>query len=373
MRSSVVATAAAALVLAAMPSAAVAVPEVVFKARAVPIRGFPHTGDILGAGAALHVEYAFTGSEYKGTPPPISEVNLYLPHGLKLHAGGFPACTASVLEQSGPSGCKPSAATGPGGSAVDFVSRSSERVEEQMELAQFYAPGEGFELFAAGHTPVSLGTLVIGHYVLPGELESGVEGGGAQVSPPSGGGYGPELVLQWPLQSSVPNEGLTSVKSMDFQFGSAYRKGDKVVYYAKLPRICPAGGFPIKSEVIFAGVEGAAQPETVTSVYDAPCPARHVVPPPAPEPPPAPPPPVKPVCVSHRHFTIHIARGPGSGYRKISAVVNGHRVKLTRDGREIAVPVNLVGLPKGSYTVDVTLVTKSGRRITRKYVYRTCA
>lgn len=372
MRLSAVAAAVAALALGALPVSAVAVPGVTFTARGVPIPGFPHTGNRLGAGAALHVEYAFTGTEYKGTPPPISEINLYLPHGLKLHSTGFPACVGSVLEQSGPSGCKASAAAGPGGSAIDFVSRSGERVEEQTELAQFYAPSGGLDLLATGQTPVPVKTLVSGHYAMPGELESAAEGQGVQPAP-SGVGYGPELILQWPLQNSGPNEGLTSVKSMDFQFGSAYKKGDKVVYYARLPTRCPAGGFPIESEVIFAAVEGASQPETVTSVYDAPCPVRHVALPAAPEPGPAPPPPVKPVCVSRRHFTIHIARRPGSGYRKISAVVNGHRVKLTRDGGEIAVPVDLVGLPKGSYTVRITLVTKSGRRITRKYVYRTCA
>ena len=39
-----------------------------FKAKAVPIPGFPHTGNILGAGAALKLEYTITGTEYDGLP-----------------------------------------------------------------------------------------------------------------------------------------------------------------------------------------------------------------------------------------------------------------------------------------------------------------
>ena len=33
--------------------------------------------------------------------------------------------------------------------------------------------------------------------------------------------------------------------------GSAYKKGKKTVYYGRVPKKCPKGGFPIKTEVIF--------------------------------------------------------------------------------------------------------------------------
>src|SRR5882724_4585865 len=53
MRRASICVAVLGLALLAIPSAALAVPTVTFKAKAVPIKGFPHTGNILGAGAAI--------------------------------------------------------------------------------------------------------------------------------------------------------------------------------------------------------------------------------------------------------------------------------------------------------------------------------
>ncbi|HXD53485.1 MAG TPA: hypothetical protein VN618_01900, partial [Solirubrobacteraceae bacterium] len=69
----------------ALPGAASAAPKVTFKAKAVPIPGFPHTGNIFGAGAAVEAEYTISGTEYGGFPPPLTHVNFYLPAGTKLH------------------------------------------------------------------------------------------------------------------------------------------------------------------------------------------------------------------------------------------------------------------------------------------------
>jgi hypothetical protein len=38
-----------------------------------------------------------------------------------------------------------------------------------------------------------------------------------------------------------------------------------------VPKHCPKGGFPLKSELLFAGLGGLA-PQTVTATYKAPCP-----------------------------------------------------------------------------------------------------
>src|SRR4051812_38126439 len=119
-----------ALGLLALPAVASATPVVKFKAVAVPIPGFPHTGNILGAGAAVHAEYKIEGTEYGGFPPPIIGVNFYLPTGTVLHTTGFPTCSKSVLEQVGPSGCKKSSEAGPIGKVVGVVSFGTERVEE---------------------------------------------------------------------------------------------------------------------------------------------------------------------------------------------------------------------------------------------------
>src|SRR5437016_1815334 len=94
---SVVACGLVAAAAAAEPTARIAL----FKARAVPVPRphggtYPHTGNILGAGAAVEAEYVIDGSGYGATPqnpaggiPPISQVNFFLPAGVRLHRHGF--------------------------------------------------------------------------------------------------------------------------------------------------------------------------------------------------------------------------------------------------------------------------------------------
>jgi hypothetical protein len=243
-------------VLVALPSAALAVPTVTFKAKAVPIKGFPHTGNILGAGAAIEAEYQISGTEYEGSPPPIIGVNFYLPTGAKLHPAGFPTCSDTTLEQVGPSGCAKGSAAGPVGTVVGFVSFGGERVIENAELSSFYAPGGGISFFTDGHSPVSLEILSKGHYV---NLNGGA-------------GFGPKLVAQVPLVPSVPGAPFASVKSIKIKAGSAIKKGGQTIYYGRVPKKCPKGGFPVKSEIIFAENGDESKPVTVTKTYKSPCP-----------------------------------------------------------------------------------------------------
>ncbi len=248
------------LALLALPGAASAVPTVKFKAKAVPIPGFPETGNIFGAGSAVQAEYEISGTEYAGGPPPIIGVNFFLPKGTKLHTTGFPTCSKSTLEQFGPIKCPKGSAAGPVGKALGFVTFGSERVEEATELSSFYAPGGGIEFFANGHTPVSLEILSSGHYT---------NLGGA-------GGFGPELLTEVPLIASVPGAPYASVKSINIKAGSAYKSKGKTIYYGTVPNSCPKGGFPIKTEVIFAENGEPSKPITVAASYKAPCPTRHV-------------------------------------------------------------------------------------------------
>ena len=82
-------------------------------ASAVPIKGFPHTGNILGAGTALQAEYSIAGTEYDGGPPPLIGINFFLAKGSKLHTSGFPTCKKATLEQFGPIKCSKGSAAGP--------------------------------------------------------------------------------------------------------------------------------------------------------------------------------------------------------------------------------------------------------------------
>ena len=246
------------LALLAIPGVASALPTVTFKAQAVPITGFPGTGNILGAGAAVKAEYTIAGTEYQGSPPPIIGVNFFLPSGSKLHTSGFPTCSKPTLEQFGPIKCPKGSAAGPIGRALGYVTFGGERVEEEAEISSFYAPGGGIEFFTDGHTPVSLEILSSGHYVNLG----------------GGGGYGPELITEVPLIASVPGAPYASVKTIDVKAGSAYKSHGKPVYYGRLPKKCPTGGFPIKTEVIFAENGEMSKPESVPATYKAPCPRK---------------------------------------------------------------------------------------------------
>jgi len=242
-----------------LPSLASALPTVTFKAKAVPIPGFPHTGNILGHGAALQAEYTITGTEYLGSPPPLIGVNFYLPKGSVLHSTGFPTCSEEVVKQSGPIACPKGSQAGPVGMALGFVSLGGERVEEPAEIFSFYKPGGGLIFLTVGHSPVSLEILSPGHYV---------NLGGA-------GGYGPELITKVPEIASLPGAPFASVKTIKVKAGSAIKSHGKTIYYGRVPKKCPKGkAFPLKTELTFAENGEESKPVPVTKTYKAPCPRK---------------------------------------------------------------------------------------------------
>jgi hypothetical protein len=88
-----------AVVCAAFPSAAHALPTVQVTGRAVAIPGFPHTGNFYGAGAAVQAKVSISGSEYGGFPPPLIGINAYLPVGVHLNPSAFPSCPTVIIMQ----------------------------------------------------------------------------------------------------------------------------------------------------------------------------------------------------------------------------------------------------------------------------------
>ena len=97
MRKAAIALLAALGLMAVAAGPAVARPTVKFKATAVPIPGYRHTGNIYGAGAAVNAEYSINGTEYYGGPAPLKHVNFYLPAGAKIHPSGFTTCKTEYL------------------------------------------------------------------------------------------------------------------------------------------------------------------------------------------------------------------------------------------------------------------------------------
>lgn len=240
----------------ALPAVAFAAPSVKFKAVSVPIKGYPHTGNILGAGAAIHAEYQISGTEYGGYPPPLIGVDFYLSSGTKLHPAGFATCAQSLLERLGPAGCPKASAAGPVGRALGIVSFGGERVEETTTVESFFAPGGGLQFSARGHSPVTLEIPWSGNYVHLG----------------GHAGYGPELLSEVPLVSTVPGAPWVSIESIDVIVGTAHKVHGKTVYYGTVPTRCPKGGFPLKTELSFAKEGDKATPETVSATYKSPCP-----------------------------------------------------------------------------------------------------
>jgi hypothetical protein len=246
--------------LLALASTASAAPTVTLKAKAVPITGFPHTGNILGAGAAVQAEFTIVGTEYGGFPPPLIGVNFYLPTGAKIHSAGFKTCSEATLKNVGPKGCAKGSAAGPIGKARGVVAFGSERVHEEVSIASFFT-SNGLLFYTEGHTPVQLEFVSAGHYVSLG----------------GGGGFGPKLITEVPLVETVPGAPDSSVETINVKVGAAIKSHGKTIYYGTMPKKCPKGGFPVKAELIFANI--AALPARVpgeisTALYKSPCPKK---------------------------------------------------------------------------------------------------
>jgi hypothetical protein len=246
------------LAVLTLPGLASATPTVTVKGEAVPIPGFPHTGDILGAGTDVTVEYSIAGTEYFGSPPPIIGNRFYAPKGTVLDTSGFPTCAEEVIVNIGPSGCPKGSSAGHG-TALGYVTFGGERVEEIVELFVFFKPGGGIEFFADGHSPALIELLARGRFS---------HMGGAN-------GYGFEEEDEVPLVASVPGAPYASVKTITATFGAAIKSHGKTIYFGRVPKTCPKGGFPLKNEVIFAENGEPSKPEPVTTFYKAPCPRRE--------------------------------------------------------------------------------------------------
>jgi hypothetical protein len=244
---------AVALAVGCLPGLAAAAPVVTFKAKAVPISGFRGTGNILGAGAALEVQYTIKGTEYGGFPPPLIGVNFYTPAGTTINTHGFTTCAPSVLENMGPAACPRKSRVTISGSALGVVSFGSERVDERASIKAFFAPGGALQFYTAGSSPVSLEFLSPSHV--------------ARAHAP----YAQEYVTSVPLIETVPGAPDASALSIGLKIGAAMKQGKRTLYYGRVPKRCPKGGFPLKSELLFAGL-GGLPPQTVTATYKAPCP-----------------------------------------------------------------------------------------------------
>lgn len=247
------------LAILGLPAAASAQPVVTFKATAVPIPGFPGTGNILGAGAAVKFEWTVKGNEYAGFAAPLIGVNTFFPAGTKINPAGFTSCSPTSLKNIGAKSCPKASRLTTAGEALGVVSFGTERVPEKVSVEGFFAPNNGLQFLTVGTTPASFEFISTSHKTT------------------AGAPYGPEYITEVPLVETVPGAPDGSVESIDVTAGAATKKNGKAIYYGRVPTKCPKGGFPLKSELVFANpadlparVAGA----TVSNTYKAPCPRK---------------------------------------------------------------------------------------------------
>ncbi|HEY3970409.1 MAG TPA: hypothetical protein VGL79_03315 [Solirubrobacteraceae bacterium] len=246
-----VALASVVLAIVGVTGIAAAAPSVTLKVKALPIPGFPGTGDVLGAGAEVEVQVTISGNEYGGYPSPLTGINLYSPSGSKIDPAGFVTCADAVLENDGGAGCPRHSSAGPPGVGLGVVAFGGHPVPEKVSIESFFAPGGGLTFLVEGRTPAYFQVLEKAHVV--------------DASPP----YGQEVIVEVPLVETAPGANDASVTSFTVKVGAAYRRAKKTVSYFTQATRCPRGGFPAKLEMKFLSGE------TATVIDSVPCPHRR--------------------------------------------------------------------------------------------------
>jgi hypothetical protein len=77
-------------------------------------------------------------------------------------------------------------------------------------------------------------------------------------------------------------------------------------------------------------------------------------------------------CLSRRAFTIHLRDPRNDPLREVVVRLAGKRLRTVRHGDVFASRVDLRGLPKGTFTVRISLTTVLGQRLAGARTYHTC-
>jgi hypothetical protein len=242
-----------------LPAAAQAAPKVTVKAKILPVpinpasaksKNYPKTGNILGAGASVETLFTISGTEYGGFPSPLTGVVVYLPAGTKLHPQGFATCSLAILESHEVQKCPKKSIASPKGEVLGVVSFGQTRVQEKASVQAFFTSGGNLAFFTEGREPASIEILSTGSFS----------------SAPNP--FSQKLTAVVPLVLTVPEAPYASVLSIRIKVGAAYMKGKKLISYGTVPKKCPKGGFPAKTELKFLGGE------TSIASIKVPCPKK---------------------------------------------------------------------------------------------------
>jgi hypothetical protein len=78
-------------------------------------------------------------------------------------------------------------------------------------------------------------------------------------------------------------------------------------------------------------------------------------------------------CFSRRQFQIHLRDPRNDPLERVTITLAGRHVAVARRHGRIAATVDLKGLPKGAFTVEIRALTVLGHRLSGRRTYHTCA
>lgn len=205
--------------------------------------------DRLGASTALTLALRFSGGS-EGVPAPLRGIVAHLPAGLTVNLRSAGVCPPSRLRSRGAGGCAPKSLVGRG-HAVLKVHAGSQTLPEEATISIYRGPNRGshqtLEIFSQGETPLDESTISTG------------------VLTPDGGQYSSKLTVSVPAIPTLVLEPDASFASLSLTLGGVGHppRAHAAAGSIRVPRSCPAGGFPFAADFTFAGGSAASASATV--------------------------------------------------------------------------------------------------------------
>jgi hypothetical protein len=209
------------------------------------------SGAFLAEPAIATASMSFAGSEYFGSPAPLTSLTLALPAGTGETSTGFATCSEETLRLYGPIRCPAGSQAGPITEALLFVTFGGERVEEHAEVSTFVGPDNTIDIFLDGHNPVSLEIFAQGVW----ETRSAP--------------LGPTLHIKLPEVASVPGAPYASFNQLTIALGTS-----RAPSLLTVPVECPTGKFNWASEAVFAENGEEGKPLRVEAPAETTCPSE---------------------------------------------------------------------------------------------------
>jgi hypothetical protein len=197
--------------------------------------------DRLGARGSLTVALHFTGDQL-GLPAPLQRAVVRFPLGMSLEIPHLRSCSIEQLQNSGARECPQQSKLGEGHALVESRP-ASETIDEGVELSAFLGPPNHLQptlaLLGQGTTPLAV-RMVVSGAVLTDRAP-----------------YGEKLVMSIPPIATVPLEPDASIVDLSLTVGT--KRHARSANAIRVPRKCPAGGFPFAGEFTYAdGSSGSA-------------------------------------------------------------------------------------------------------------------